>query len=186
MIKSFFFSKKWYLWSWGGALLLILSLWVQVQMSVLINSWYGVFYDLLQNAKDYYQNPNEGIKQLYLQLLSFNYLSNNFKGNPSFAVISFPYILLGVFTSWFAKIYALRWREAITFSYIPKWKNIKQDIEGSSQRIQEDCQHWARLIESLGLKFIRAIMALIAFLPILWSLSEKVEITCVCVLTIDA
>lgn len=177
MIKSFFLSKKWFLWAWGGSFLLILSIWLQVTMSVAINSWYGTFYDLLQNAKNYYEYPSEGIKQLYSQLISFDYLVNRFNGNPSFLVIAFPYIFLAVFTGWFTRIYSLRWREAITFSYIPKWRNIKKDIEGSSQRIQEDCARWSRLIESLGLQVIRAIMTLIAFLPILWSLSKNVEIS---------
>ena len=47
MLKSFFLERKWRLWSWGGLLLLIVSLWFQVQMTVAINTWYGRFYDLL-------------------------------------------------------------------------------------------------------------------------------------------
>ena len=53
MIKSFYRSKEWAMWAYGGGLALIVSLWFQVQMSVAINTWYGKFYDLLQNAKDY-------------------------------------------------------------------------------------------------------------------------------------
>ena len=29
-------------------------------MTVAINAWYGVFYDLLQNAGDYVDKPQEG------------------------------------------------------------------------------------------------------------------------------
>lgn len=176
MIEAFFKSKKWALWAYGGGFLLILSLWMQVQMTVAINSWYKVFYDLLQNAKDYYPNPSEGITKLYDYLISINYIKTGFQGDPSFLVIALPYVALAVFTGWFTRIYALRWREAITFNYIPRWKKVTQDIEGSSQRIQEDCARWAKLIESLGLQIVRAIMTLIAFLPILWNLSENVEI----------
>jgi len=176
MIEAFFKSKKWALWAYGGGFLLISSLWMQVQMTVAINSWYKDFYDLLQNAKDYYPNPSEGISKLYDYLISTNYINTGFKGDPSFLVITLPYVVLAVFTAWFTRMYALRWREAITFSYIPKWKNLEKDIEGSSQRIQEDCARWAKLIESLGLQVIRAIMTLIAFLPILWTLSSSVEV----------
>ena len=176
MIKSFFLEKKWRLWSWGGLLLLIISLWFQVQMTVAINTWYGKFYDLLQNAGDYVDKPQEGIQLFFSQLISLEYILNGFEGELSFVVIAFPYIFLAIFTGWFTRIYGLRWREAMTFNYIPKWQAVEKEIEGASQRIQEDCNRFARIIESLGLQVIRALMTLIAFIPILWTLSSKVDI----------
>ncbi len=176
MLKSFFLEKKWRLWSWGGLFLLIVSLWFQVQMTVAINTWYGKFYDLLQNAGDYVDKPNEGIELFFSQLISLDYILNGFEGDLSFVVIAFPYIFLAIFTGWFTRIYGLRWREAMTFNYIPKWQAVESEIEGASQRIQEDCNRFARIIESLGLQVIRALMTLIAFIPILWTLSDKVDI----------
>ena len=176
MLKSFFLEKKWRLWSWGGLLLLMVSLWFQVQMTVAINVWYGKFYDLLQNAGDYVDKPQEGIQLFFSQLISLDYILNGFEGDLSFVVIAFPYIFLAIFTGWFTRIYGLRWREAMTFNYIPKWQAVESEIEGASQRIQEDCNRFARIIESLGLQVIRALMTLIAFIPILWTLSEKVDI----------
>ena len=87
-----------------------------------------------------------------------------------------PYVILATFTGWFTRIYGLRWRESITFDYIPRWRNVEAEIEGASQRIQEDCNRFARIVESLGLQAVRAIMTLIAFLPVLWTLSESVDI----------
>ena len=176
MLKSFFLEKKWRLWSWGGLLLLIVSLWFQVQMTVAINTWYKKFYDLLQNAGDYVDKPQEGIQLFFSQLISLEYILNGFEGDLSFVVIAFPYIFLAIFTGWFTRIYGLRWREAMTFNYIPKWQAVESEIEGASQRIQEDCNRFARIIESLGLQVIRAFMTLIAFIPILWTLSDKVDI----------
>ena len=176
MLKSFFLEKKWRLWSWGGLLLLIVSLWFQVQMTVAINTWYKKFYDLLQNAGDYVDKPQEGIQLFFSQLISLEYVLNGFEGDLSFVVIAFPYIFLAIFTGWFTRIYGLRWREAMTFNYIPKWQAVESEIEGASQRIQEDCNRFARIIESLGLQVIRAFMTLIAFIPILWTLSDKVDI----------
>ena len=176
MLKSFFLEKKWRLWSWGGLLLLIASLWFQVQMTVAINTWYGKFYELVQNAGDYGDKPQEGLGRFFSQLISLDYILNGFEGDLSFVVIAFPYIFLAIFTGWFTRIYGLRWREAMTFNYIPKWQGVESEIEGASQRIQEDCNRFARIIESLGLQVIRALMTLIAFIPILWTLSDKVDI----------
>ena len=176
MIKAFYKSRKWALWAWGGGALLALSLWIQVQITVGINKWYGGFYNLLQKAGDYASNPESGISLFYEKLISISYVSNGFEGEPSFAVLAFPYVLLAVATGWFTRIYGLRWREAITFDYIPRWRNVKTEIEGASQRIQEDCNRFARIVESLGLQVVRAIMTLVAFIPVLWGLSSAVTI----------
>ena len=139
MIKAFYRSKEWALWAWGGGALLCSSLWLQVQLTVAINSWYGGFYNLLQRAGDYKDNPTEGVTLFYDKLISVSYIINNFEGDPSFTVLAFPYVLLAVVTGWFTRIYGLRWRQAITFNYIPRWRNVKEEIEGASQRIHEDC-----------------------------------------------
>jgi len=163
MLKSFFWNRKWLLWAYGGGLFLLISLLAQVYMSVLINDWYRGFYDLFQNATSYVNNPSEGIALLKQGLLKF-------------FCIAIPYVLLATLTSYFAKLYAFEWREAITFEYIPLWQKIDRDIEGSSQRIQEDCYRFSRILETLGLQVVRAIMTLIAFLPILWTLSAGVDL----------
>ena len=58
--------------------------------------------------------------------------------------------------------------------YLPRWRAVTAEIEGASQRIQEDTARFARIVESLGLQIARAVMTLIAFIPILAGLSEKV------------
>ena len=157
MFKSFFFNKKWILWSWGGGLLLIFSLLIQVSITVQINEWYKGFYDLLQNATK--SNISEFWNKIYV-----------------FCYLAFPYVILATFTGFFTRVYSLRWREAITFDYIPLWKNSLENVEGASQRIQEDTSRFAKIVESLGLQVIRGIMTLIAFIPILWGLSSGIQI----------
>ena len=174
MLKSFYYSKKWFNWAYGGGLLLLASLWIQVQLTVSINVWYGGFYDLLQNAKDYVDNPAAGIELFYAKLISIeSYYSD---AEVSFLGIVIPLVFMITITNWFTRIYGFRWREAMTFSYIPRWRSVDHEIEGASQRIQEDCARFARIVESLGLQVVRAIMTLIAFIPILWGLSEHVDI----------
>ena len=131
---------------------------------------------LVLNTDDYKDNPKEGISLFYSKLISVQYTLNGFEGDISFAEIVFPYIFVAIFTGWFTRIYGLKWREAITFNYIPRWQSVEEEIEGASQRIQDDCYKFAKIVESLGLQVIRAIMTLIAFIPILWGLSDKVDI----------
>ena len=176
MFRAFFLAREWRLWAYGGASILMISLWLQVQLTVLINTWYGGFYNHLQTASKWYDNSQAGIDILYSKILSTEYVMNGLVGDPSFFEIATPYVIIAVFTGWFTRIYGLRWRQAMTFNYIPRWRNVKEDIEGSSQRIQEDCNRFARLVESLGLQMVRAVMTLIAFIPILWALSANVEI----------
>jgi peptide/bleomycin uptake transporter len=176
MIKAFFRSKEWALWAWGGGSLLAISLWVQVQITVAINKWYGGFYNLLQTSAEYKDKSAEGIALFYDKLISISYWTNGFEGDPSFTVLAFPYVILAVLTGWFTRIYGLRWRQAMTFMYIPRWRTVEEEIEGASQRIQEDCNRFARIVESLGLQVVRAVMTLVAFIPVLWGLSEHVDI----------
>ena len=129
MLRAFYRSKKWALWAYGGGATLIASLWIQVQITVAINTWYGGFYTLLQTAAEYKDNQAEGIALFYDKLISISYVTSGFEGEPSFAVLAFPYVLLAVATGWFTRIYGLKWREAMTFSYIPRWQSVEEEIE---------------------------------------------------------
>jgi len=155
MLKSFFLDKKWRLWAWGGLAFIISSLLAQTYIDVQINEWYKGFYDILQRATEH------DVSEFYDKIFYF------FK-------LAIPYVIIYTITNYFTRLYAFRWREAMTFAYIPLWKNVDSKVEGASQRIQEDCKAFASIVESLGLQVVRAIMLLIAFTPILWGLSSDV------------
>ncbi len=155
MLKSFFFSKKWRLWAWGGFIFIIGSLLAQTWIDVKINEWYKGFYDLLQKPAE-------------------NDISDFWDGILTFLKLAIPYVIIYTITNYFTRLYAFRWREAMTFAYMPYWKQIDAKVEGASQRIQEDCMNFAKIVESIGLQIVRAIMLLIAFTPILWGLSSNV------------
>lgn len=176
MFSSFFQSRQWSSWAYGGGLFIIFLVWCQVETLVYLNSWFSYFWDLLQNAKQYADHPQEGLALMHKYLFSFDYYAHGLTGKPSFAVIIIPYILLTALVNWFTRLYALRWRQAMTHSYITRWKHVKHEIEGSSQRIQEDCSRFARIMDSLGVDFIRAILTLLAFVPILWTLSASTNL----------
>ncbi len=158
MIKSFFWSKKWALWAWGGAIFLLVSLYLQVQMTVMFNEWYKGFYDILQGS----DNGKYVLSDFWSAIIAWCH-------------IAYKYILLSAFTAYFTRLYAFTWREAMTFNYLPRWRYVEEQIEGAAQRIQQDTERFARIVETLGLQIVRATMTLIAFLPILWNYSNKVE-----------
>jgi len=157
MFQAFFKNKKLILWAWGGLFLLLCSLYIQVEITVAINKWYGGFYDILQKATEH------KVSEFWEEIEKFTYLA-------------IPYVLIATITSYFTRVYSFKWREAITFAYIPKWRDVEEEVEGASQRLQEDIYRFARIVESLGLQVVKAIMTLIAFIPILWALSDKVAI----------
>jgi len=157
MLSSFFLNKKWMLWAWGGFLFIIGSLLAQTWIDVKINEWYKDFYDLLQKATE------RDVSEFY-------------DGISLFLKLAIPYVVIYTITNYFTRLYAFRWREAMTFAYMPFWKNIDARVEGASQRIQEDCMNFAKIVESIGLQILRAFMLLIAFIPILYGLSTNVVI----------
>ena len=78
IIKSFFSTKKWALWAWGGLSILMMSMWIQVSLTVMINEWYGGFYDLMQKSADYVNDPQVGIDLFYERLISFKIEDKSF------------------------------------------------------------------------------------------------------------
>jgi len=157
MWRSFFKERKWFYWSYGGGAFIIMLLITQTYLDVLFNSWYKDFYDILQTAE------KRDISEFWDSIKRFLY-------------IALPYVTLFAFTNWFTRLWAFRWREAMTFSYMPYWRATEVKVEGSSQRIQEDCMNFAKIVESIGLQVVKAIMTLIAFIPILWVLSSNVTV----------
>ncbi len=158
MIKSFFGNKKWAIWAWGGLLFLLASLYAQVQMTVMFNEWYKGFYDILQGS----DTGKYAVGDFWSAIIEWCH-------------IAYKYILLSAVTAYFTRLYAFTWREAMTFDYLPRWEHVEEQIEGAAQRIQQDTERFSRIVETLGLQVVRAIMTLFAFLPILWNYSNKVE-----------
>ncbi|MGB5998824.1 MAG: peptide antibiotic transporter SbmA [Marinomonas sp.] len=151
-------GQKWAKWSVIGSGLIVFITWFQVQVSVMINEWYGSFYDLIQKALS---APNSiTLTQFYSQL-------------STFAIIALVAITVSVLNNFFVSHYVFRWRTAMNDYYTSKWQQVRQ-IEGASQRIQEDTMRFANIVESLGVRFLDSIMTLLAFLPVLWGLSSYV------------
>ncbi|MAK91434.1 MAG: peptide transporter [Oleibacter sp.] len=151
-------DNRWAKWSVVGSALIVFITWFQVQVSVMLNEWYGGFYDLIQNALG---DPGSiGIGQYYAEL-------------STVAIIIMVAVAVAVFNRFFVSHYVFRWRTAMNEHYTANWHKVRH-IEGASQRIQEDTMRFATIMETLGVSFLDSIMTLIAFLPILWGLSSYV------------
>ncbi len=149
---------KWARWSIFGSGAIIFITWFQVQLDVMINKWFGSFYDMIQKAL---AEPNSVSTDLYYsQLLTFG-------------KIALVAITVAVVTRFFVSHYIFRWRTALNNYYMSLWPRVRH-IEGASQRVQEDTMRFASIMENLGVSLIDAAMTLIAFLPILWGLSSYV------------
>ena len=156
---NYYEPHKWQLWSVLGSSLLILMAYMTVQVSVVINAWYGPFYNDIQKAL----GGEEGITagDLYGHILIF-------------CVIVFPYIVFVPVKLFFTSHYVFRWRNAMNDHYVSQWSKVRQ-IEGASQRIQEDTMRFSGIMQGLGVSMIDSVMTLISFLPVLTALSVHVE-----------
>jgi peptide/bleomycin uptake transporter len=148
----------WARWSVWGSALIVFATYLQVEVSVAVNTWYGPFYDLVQAALGHTRQvaPSE----FYIQLLTF---SN----------IVLVAITAGALIDFFTSHYVFRWRTAMNTYYTRHWASLRK-VEGASQRIQEDTMRFSTTTEDLGGSLVNSVMTLIAFLPVLVTLSLHV------------
>lgn len=158
MFRSFFMTRRWAVWAFLGGAAILFATWYKVELDVKINEWFGEFYNLIQKALG---TPGSISMAEYLAQIA------------TFGKIAGLYVVIAVLTDFFIKHYVFRWRTAMNDFYAQHW-HVVRGIEGASQRVQEDTMRFARLMEGLGVSFMRSVMTLFAFLPILWTLSEKV------------
>ncbi len=149
---------RWQYWSILGTALIIFVTWFLVEVGVAVNAWYAPFYDLIQKALS---SPHKvTIDQFY-------------HGVGVFLGIALIAVIIGVLNNFFVSHYVFRWRTAMNEYYMAHWQRLRH-IEGAAQRVQEDTMRFASTLEDMGASFINAIMTLIAFLPVLVTLSAHV------------
>ena len=151
--------QRWFWWSAGVSAVLIFFIWFRVQLDVMLNNWFGVFYNMIQQAL--------GKPGVITQEQFFGQLA-------AFAGIALVAITTSVLTNFVTSHYVFRWRTAMNDHYVANWQRLRH-IEGASQRVQEDTMRFAQTVETLGASLVDALMTLIAFLPILWVLSAQVK-----------
>jgi len=139
-----------------------------VYMLVLLNEWNRVFYDALQN-KD--------AAVFWTQLGRFTYLA-------------FAFIIIAVYRFYLTQLLEVRWRAWMTAHYLERWLGdhafYKMELarfsgagntsasgtsDNPDQRIQEDINLFTTYSISLSMGLLNAVVTLVSFVGILWSLS---------------
>ncbi|MDS7924621.1 peptide antibiotic transporter SbmA [Acinetobacter sp. V115_6] len=152
-------NNPWQGWSVWGSAFILFNIWFGVQVSVAINAWYVPFWDLIQKMLS---NGGGDLSALYSETMVFLYI----------AMVA---VTLAVINAFFTSHYVFRWRTAMNEYYTEHWEKLRH-IEGASQRVQEDTMRFATIMEDLGVELVKAVMILIAFLPILFQLSKHVPV----------
>ncbi|MFW1951533.1 peptide antibiotic transporter SbmA [Acinetobacter beijerinckii] len=155
----FLSDNKWQRWSIWGSAFILFNIWFGVQVSVAINAWYGPFWDMIQKMLS---DGGGDINDLY-------------KGTLTFLYIAMVAVTFAVVNAFFTSHYVFRWRTAMNEYYTANWDKLRH-VEGASQRIQEDTMRFATIMEDLGVELIKSVMVLIAFLPLLFKISEKAPV----------
>lgn len=154
----FYKRNQWYWWSVVGSTALVLITYGQVQVSAFVNFWQGGFFDVVQRALS---QPGSVSPEEYWPYVI------------TLMAVLLPNIIFLVFTAFFTSHYVFRWRKAMTAYYMTHWPALRT-TEGAAQRVQEDTMRFASIVEDLGTSFLSALMTLVVFLPILWTLSANV------------
>lgn len=157
LVKPFWVSEE--RWPALGLLAVVVALNLGiVYLNVRFNEWYGVFYDALQNK-------NYAVYQR--QLLVFTGLA-------------FAFIIAAVYQIYVRQMLEIRWRRWLTGQYLRDWMSSRAfyrmelkdyGTDNPEQRIQEDMRLLTSNTLSLSLGLLSAVVTLVSFLSILWTLS---------------
>lgn len=161
-------------WKARGLLLAIVVLnLAAVYMLVQLNDWNRVFYDALQNK-------NETV--FWTQLGRFTYLA-------------FAFIIIAVYRFYLTQLLEVRWRAWMTTHYLQRWLaghafyklelarfsaaggETAKAPDNPDQRIQEDINLFTTYSISLSMGLLNAVVTLVSFVGILWSLSGAFAFT---------
>jgi putative ATP-binding cassette transporter len=162
-------------WKARGLLAAIVALnLASVYMLVLLNDWNRLFYDALQNKDQ---------AVFWRELGRFGYLA-------------FGFILIAVYRFYLTQLLEVRWRSWMTGHYLTRWLShhafytmelarytgpksaegtplptTAQAPDNPDQRIQEDLNLFTSYTVSLSMGLLNAVVTLLSFVGILWSLS---------------
>ena len=144
-----------------------------VYMLVQLNEWNRVFYDALQNK-------NAAV--FWTQLGRFTYLA-------------FAFIIIAVYRFYLTQLLEVRWRAWMTAHDLRRWladhafyklelarftseeKETLNTPDNPDQRIQEDINLFTSYSISLSMGLLNAVVTLVSFVGILWSLSGAFAFT---------
>jgi putative ATP-binding cassette transporter len=130
--------------------------------------------------------------------VQFNYWNNDFYNTfekkdqaeffrqlGKFALLSLGYIVTAVYRLYFQQMLQIEWRGWLTSRFLENWMKdqahyrmqlLDRGTDNPDQRIAEDLRLFVDLTLSLGLGLMSAVVTLVTFIAILWTLSGPMEI----------
>jgi vitamin B12/bleomycin/antimicrobial peptide transport system ATP-binding/permease protein len=160
--KPYWFSED--RWAGRGLLVAVVALNLGiVGINVLLNKWNNAFYNSLQD-KDY--------AVFVTQIFKFTYLAA-------------AYIVMAVYQLYLNQMLQIRWRRWLTERYLGAWLRDTSyyrmqlhasETDNPDQRISEDLRLFVSTTLGLSLGILRAVVTLVSFVAILWSLSGPLTI----------
>jgi len=144
------------------ALLLVLTLF-SVRLNVLFSFWYNGFYSALQG----------------LDQSTFWYMLG------VFAVLATIHVLRSLFTFYVTQAFSIRWRVWLTERLTHDWMHgdayyrgqfLAEPVDNPDQRIELDANAFVTNSVTLALGAVSALVSLVAFTGILWSLSAPLAV----------
>ena len=172
-------TKQYAPFAWSIGLVIGFLSWYSVEMAVALNQWNREIYDTLQSLNE---------AKFWDLLLGWDWntlsqfvtlqkdLVKDVPIIPSLVQYIVFYIPIAVAFTWIVQRYLFKWRQANTEHYLRRWENCNTPIEGASQRIQEDLAKFGKTLEGLAVNALKSVLTLLAFIPILWTLSEGLPI----------
>ncbi len=133
-----------------------------VYMDVQFNAWYNLFYNTLQD-----KNKSEFFHQI-----------------GRFCILAAIYIVIYVYATYLNQMLQIRWRRWLTRRYLTEWMSDRtyyrmqlgaSQTDNPDQRIAEDLKLFVDSTLSLSLGLLNAVVTLVAFVGILWTLSGTLE-----------
>jgi vitamin B12/bleomycin/antimicrobial peptide transport system ATP-binding/permease protein len=162
LIKPYWQSEEKFM-AWlllGTVIALTLSM---VYMSVQFNQWYNLFYNSLQDKDKH---------EFFHQMLRF-------------ALLATIYIVMAVYSIYLNQMLQIRWRRWLTDKYLNRWlaerTYYRMQLTGNpadnpDQRIAEDFRLFVEETLTLSLGLLNAVVTLVSFAGILWTLSGPLAI----------
>ena len=158
-------------WKALGMLLAVVALNLgTVYMLVLNNQWYARFYDALQE-----KNQTVFWREIIV-----------------FCEIAAAYIVMAILKFYLTQLLQLRWRAWMTRHYLQRWmadntfyrlelarysRQLDAPPDNPDQRIQEDMQLFTDYTMALSMGLLNAVVTLVSFVGILWTLSGTFSFT---------
>ncbi|KAH7647999.1 sensitivity to microcin B17 [Cryptosporidium bovis] len=151
MFSQFFADRRYALWAYLGWFLIFVFAFAECFFDTYSNYLYQYFTDSMQSLL----NPKPGIKKATREdFMNFLYYFF-FIEIAGVSLCNSVRSLLGNFI-------AFKWRTALNNHYVSKWEYLRR-IEGASQRVQEDCQRFTVILESIALEAFYWLCRAIAF-----------------------